>query len=345
MRQWTTLGWTAVAAALLAPAPVSASNGEIEVNAATAAVGGVTGNLESDPPGLPVVITEPGSYRLTGSLSVASPDETAIQITANDVTLDLAGFRLRGPVVCSGPLPTTCAASGSGRGVDGATARGVRVHGGNVMGFGGGGIVLGAHAQVEDVVARSNAGSGIEVGVGSLVRNSVARGNGQRGVIAGNASAVDRVVGSENGSTGVEAGSESVVTGSFVENNDGSGVRAGAASVVASAITGYNARSGVVLLGSGQLSESLAHGHALYCGFSVGPNALLRNNLTASNGRGFFANANSSALTGYQGNVLADAVALGYREGEVGPVDLGQNGCQGGGACGTITLPNELTCE
>ena len=46
--------------------------------------------------GFPYVIKKPGSYRLDGNLSVTASD--AIHIVSDDVTLDLAGFSITGPI-------------------------------------------------------------------------------------------------------------------------------------------------------------------------------------------------------------------------------------------------------
>src|SRR5262245_11599909 len=50
--------------------------------------------IPGDAPGFPVTITQPGSYRLAGNLTVPTVFVTAIQITADDVTLDLNGFAI-----------------------------------------------------------------------------------------------------------------------------------------------------------------------------------------------------------------------------------------------------------
>lgn len=43
---------------------------------------------------VPVMITEPGSYVLTESLSPTASGQTAITIVASDVTIDLRGFAI-----------------------------------------------------------------------------------------------------------------------------------------------------------------------------------------------------------------------------------------------------------
>src|SRR5262249_22472005 len=64
-----------------------------------------------DAPGFPVTISQPGSYRLSGNLVVPDPGTTAVEITADNVTLDLNGFAIMGPNVCL-PNPTRCTVSG-----------------------------------------------------------------------------------------------------------------------------------------------------------------------------------------------------------------------------------------
>src|SRR6202521_1330586 len=45
---------------------------------------------------LPYTISQPGSYYLTGNLTMAVAGDDGIQIVAKDVTLDLGGFTLNG---------------------------------------------------------------------------------------------------------------------------------------------------------------------------------------------------------------------------------------------------------
>ena len=53
----------------------------------------LAGNITpGDTPGFPVTISQPGSYKLSSNLTVPDADTTAIQITSNNVTLDLNGF-------------------------------------------------------------------------------------------------------------------------------------------------------------------------------------------------------------------------------------------------------------
>ena len=81
---------------------VFAVDGVILIDQNRALAGSVT---PGDFPGFPISITQPGSYRLSGNLTVAANVINGIEISANNVTLDLNGFHI------SGPAPT-CATLG-----------------------------------------------------------------------------------------------------------------------------------------------------------------------------------------------------------------------------------------
>ena len=87
--------------AALAAAALSLSAGLMNspqtIDHAQALRGGVT---PLDAPGYPVTISRPGHYRLSGDLVVPAHAD-GILITAPDVTLDLNGHTVRGPVRCA----------------------------------------------------------------------------------------------------------------------------------------------------------------------------------------------------------------------------------------------------
>src|SRR5436190_10630805 len=90
-----------------------AVDGIVLIDQNRALAGGVT---PGDAPGFPVTISLAGSYRLSGNLTVPDANTTAINITADNVTIDLNGFSIIGPVVCTpiGTPVTSCSPSGSG---------------------------------------------------------------------------------------------------------------------------------------------------------------------------------------------------------------------------------------
>src|SRR5882724_7856320 len=75
-----------------------AADGIVLIDQKHALVGDIT---PGDAPGFPVTISQPGSFRLSGNLIVPDLNTTAIHITADRVTLDLNGFSITGPAVCT----------------------------------------------------------------------------------------------------------------------------------------------------------------------------------------------------------------------------------------------------
>src|SRR5215472_5508177 len=67
----------------------------IQINQATIAA---SGNRSTG--GFPFTITQPGSYILTGNIVVSLGG--GIEIASDNVTIDLNGFTISGPVRCTG---------------------------------------------------------------------------------------------------------------------------------------------------------------------------------------------------------------------------------------------------
>ena len=204
--------------------PVSpfAADGVIRIDQSRAMAGSVT---PGDTPGLPVTISEPGSYRLTRKLTIADLNTTAIQITADSVTLDLNGFSIIGPVVCT-TEPTSCSGTGTGVGVQAGNGtlrspRGVRVRNGTVRGMGRFGIWLSGNGSfVEKVTADSNADGGLNV-AGTVIESAATQ-NGAFGIIA--LSVRDSTAFQNAGDGVILEANGGVATGNVSSQNVGSGI-------------------------------------------------------------------------------------------------------------------------
>ncbi|MEZ4334949.1 MAG: hypothetical protein R3F35_24590 [Myxococcota bacterium] len=157
-----------------------ASDGVLEIHQACVATGCVPG----DAAGFPVTLTTSGSYRLTSNLTVPDANTTAIQLgpNADRSTIDLNGFAILGPTVCS-TFTGSCAPIGTGHGIaaDAGTTE-VGVRNGRVVGMGDHGLFLQNRDYVFGVTAQSNGGIGIEVGAHSSVIDSQAITNGGTGI-------------------------------------------------------------------------------------------------------------------------------------------------------------------
>lgn len=207
-------------------APALASDGVLEINQTCAAGPGC---FLGDAPQFPVTITPApggagsGSYRLTSNLTIANGNTTAIQITASAVALDLGGFRIAGPAVCSGVPVTSCTNTGTGVGVNGAND--VTVKNGTITGMGFAAVNLSYSARVEGLnIFHCGVGGGILVTDLAVLRGNLVTSTSGDGIRCR-----DRCVVSENSATGHFADGIEVtsgtVNGSSASLNGGNGGR------------------------------------------------------------------------------------------------------------------------
>jgi hypothetical protein len=183
----------------------------------------------------PIVIDEPGSYVLTADLNLTEENINAIEINADDVTLDLSGHVIQGP---NAPY---------GKGIYSINSQNLTVHDGIIRGFYDGiyvweigptggciiqnitagnniGYGIFVHrAVVENCLAYSNTDGGIVVGDGSVVRGSSALENGSAGISLSASSAIDCVA-RGNESHGIHIGSLGLVSGCNISDNGGYGI-------------------------------------------------------------------------------------------------------------------------
>lgn len=231
------------------PFAVSADEGALEINQACASGDGC---FSGDSPGFPVEITSAGSYVLTGNLAPPA-DSDGIRISADDVSIDLSGFSLRGSVECSGTPVTGCNDAEFSVGINGATASGVSVTDGVVSGHPGFGLALDTRAFVAGVRASENAATGVDVGSDSLVRNVIARRNGESGIDAGTGSRIFDSIGYGNNATGIYSGANGTISGGVANENGGNGVGAGSNSQIIDITANLNSGNGVQVQSGGVL--------------------------------------------------------------------------------------------
>ncbi len=129
--------------------------------------------LISQPKQFPVRITQPGGYQLAGNLTVPDADTTAIEIDADNVTIDLGGFSILGPVLCG----SACAPSGSGIGIatgpSGSTFHsGITVRNGMIQGLGGRGIELFGNSHLVEYMHLRGNSLGMQ-GSNAIIRQNI----------------------------------------------------------------------------------------------------------------------------------------------------------------------------
>jgi hypothetical protein len=135
---------------------------------------------------LPAVITQQGNYCLAGHLSTGITSSSAIEIQANNVILDLNGYKVGG--IAAGPGTTAV-------GIHAADRQNITIKNGTVRGFLRGIFLQDSGASqghvVEDIRADLNTYVGIEVnGSGNIVRNNQVVTTGGSTVLGPNAGAL-----------------------------------------------------------------------------------------------------------------------------------------------------------
>lgn len=219
----------------LMAAPV---NGPVIIDQNAALHGGVSGNC--DAPGFPITICSPGSYILVSNLIVPK-DTDGIDVSVPNVTIDLNGFTISGPVSCTGTGSTlTCGGSTLGKGIaftGSFVTSNITVRNGTVRGFGLLGVSLtGTGNIVDGINASENLASGIFVWYGTVsnttssrnmaagfvcfagqLKHNTAYGNAGSGILLNRCSATDNAT-NYNGSYGL-SGFHSLVSGNESDSN------------------------------------------------------------------------------------------------------------------------------
>src|ERR1041385_6531759 len=198
--------------------PLRAVDGIVLINQNAALAGNVT---PGDTPGFPVTITLPGSYRLSGNLTVPDANTTGIFIHADGVTIDLNGFSIIGPALCSGP-PIRCTSTGTGIGIDSLGLR-TAVLNGAVQGMGSDGIrLLIGFNRVERVHVFNNGSTGI-LGSNDIVSSCIAEFNGGDGISVFGGKVSDSAA-NDNGRSGISYVASTLILNNQARSNDASGI-------------------------------------------------------------------------------------------------------------------------
>ncbi|MCW7538079.1 hypothetical protein OOT46_09485 [Aquabacterium sp. A7-Y] len=222
MSRFALVPW--VVTLVLGPAAAGCSStsrgGVVLIDQRLAAAGGLPGGPNGcrDTPGFPVTICWPGSYRLVENL-IVPPDTDAIEVLADDVTLNLDGLIISGPNLCEPEGNTLVCTHRSGTGITTGLVRGLAVRNGSIHGMGGEGINC-KGCTIDGVRARHNR-AGLVVTSGT-VRDSMASSN-LIGVGLNRSSLVHSTV--QTNHTGITAANGGVVIGNVITTNTEVGLR------------------------------------------------------------------------------------------------------------------------
>jgi Right handed beta helix region len=203
------------------------------------------------------IITNAGSYYLTGNISASAINQVAISIASDNVTLDLNGFTLEGNSLGYSAIYLI------------AAHQNVIVRNGIVRNWANSGVNLSQVSNVtaEDLLVSSNASYGILAGENALVKNCRVFGNGSAGSAAGiatgaGASIVDCEAEGNNGASdfGISSGSSCSIINCTANQNNGSsggGIDTGVSCMVVNCSAGLNNGTGSVGITLGNDSSAI----------------------------------------------------------------------------------------
>lgn len=190
---------------------------------------------------LPFVISNSGSYYVTGNLTGAS-NSHGILILASDVSIDLGGFILKG-----GPGSLDGINAGNEGNLGAINTTNLVVLNGTLRNWGGTGLnaSLASVARYEGLQLLTNGYGGISVGVNSVLRNCQSHFNLRYGFEASFGPALlESCTASRNQLDGFHVGG-SVVMNCSASYNDGAGFSAFGNSTVSDCRSASNQRSGI----------------------------------------------------------------------------------------------------
>ena len=155
----------------LLPGYAFAADGQVLINQASVMAAG----------GFPYTITQPGSYKLSGNLTIAE-NANRHPGQRRQRHHDLNGFGIIGPTVCVGFPVTSCFPIGGGYGLV-SNQINTNVVSGFVRGMGSDGIRVN-DGSIRNVHANSNGHNGLAVGNGSVIfMDNVSNSNGKAGFL------------------------------------------------------------------------------------------------------------------------------------------------------------------
>jgi hypothetical protein len=220
---------------------------------------------------------------LTGNLApTGTADAIVIENGVSGIALDLAGFAILGPVVCTRAANETTCSGSAGAGIRSAGSNAdVRVHDGSVRGMSTGVLLASVtSARVERIQATGNASIGIQTGAGGTVESSIANLNGVYGITTLDESSVQTSIAAQNGSDGIFVGSGCAVLGNVANGN----------------LLGIRAPGGMLLIGN-TVMDNLGNGFVPGGGASTGYG---RNVFTSNNGNALGVQTNPEISPGTQ---------------------------------------------
>ena len=243
-----------------------------------------------DPGDFPIVISQPGSYYLGENIN-GEADKDGILIMADNVTLDLNGFTLKGADGKSSYNGITVPVDPTG------AVYNLSIFNGTIRDWGAAGIGASdpdgeaINSRLADLILMHNGGPGVRVGLGSIVSRVNASDNDGNGIQAAFHARVSDSASAYNRGDGIWVQSAAVITDSVVRKNWGDGIDVTENSVVSGCDVDNNEGDGIrvenfnLVVGNEVSGNGTDAGHGIHV---TGMDNRIEGNSAVGNGEGMF---------------------------------------------------------
>ncbi len=238
-------------------------------------------------------ISTPGSYYLTGNIT-GVVNFKGIEITVDDVTIDLNGFELigvpraRAAIEPFGERANITIENGTirgwnTRGLDAADDRRMIIRNVRSVDNSSTGFSVGNESIVSDCIAQGNGGSGFSLGRRSRVERCISQSNSADGFVGLNDNTLEACIASGN-TVGFHFSDTASLTGCTSADNTSAGFVVFDRAIIQGCTARNNAFAGYVTSRDAIISDSTAHGNTNE-GFRLGDGGSARGCTAANNGQ------------------------------------------------------------
>jgi len=235
---------------------------------------------QPDPEGFPIVISQPGSYYL-GENITGEAGKDGIHIRADNVTLDLNGFTLKGVTGSYNGITVPYPSPGA--------VYNLSIFNGTIRDWGDDGICASTFpcggaddSHYRDLRLLNNGQSGMNV-ASAVVTDCLAEGNDASGIYVDGTGTVTRSISRSNGFKGIQV-MDGAISNCLATSNGGVGIFAGGASLVVANKSSSN-ETGIYVADDGARVEGNSLASNTVAGLNVaGSHNLIIKNSATGNG-------------------------------------------------------------
>jgi parallel beta-helix repeat protein len=189
---------------------------------------------------LPYSISSPGSYIVVGELELAATGNHGINITSDNVTLDLNGHTIKGPGKAAGTTD-------SGIYIGASTRKGITIKNGTVRDWPDTGV-NGDYARsctFTNLKCFNNGKHGLYASINCIITGNICSDNTQHGIYVSESCTVSNNICEDNTKDGIYASQGNTITDNNIYSNEEIGINVSSRNFVKSNTVSFNKGNGI----------------------------------------------------------------------------------------------------